>query len=565
MKKLNSITGKVVSLVSVSMIVVVCIVMLIVIPKAKSNLSKQTEDYMVDLAKITGDEIDTIKAERGSAVALNASTLGRIVGDIAVRDISSSYTYIVSGDGTMLYHPTPEKIGQPVENDAVKQIVSQIEQGEIPEPDLIKYDFKGVKKIASYYVDSSASFIVVVTADEHEIFAGMREITIIGIVVAVCVLIFYIFITALFAIKIVKPITVLNQEIKKMSGLDFTKNPDLEKYTARGDESGEISTSVIELETKLEEFMAEVKDMADRVYAASDNMTQSVVDSIETMSQVETATNEVATGAGNQADETQKATEHVITMGNMIVDTTNDVDELRSTSKEMNSAGDDAVQILTQLSAINDKTRESVELVSKQTTVTNDCVTDIRAAVEMITEIASETNLLSLNASIEAARAGEAGRGFAVVADEITKLAASSSATASQIKEISNTVITAVSDLANEANNVVNFMKDRTIGSYTELVEVGRKYQGDSKIMFDKMQDFAQVSAGLLAQVEDSNKAVEAISHAAQEAGNGVVDLADNVTMISDNMAVIQENNDKNDSYADELIAKIQDKIQPVE
>ena len=517
MKKLNSITGKVVSLVSVSMIVVVCIVMLIVIPKAKSNLSKLTEDYMVDLAKITGDEIDTIKAERGSAVALNASTLGRIVGDIAVRDISSSYTYIVSGDGTMLYHPTPEKIGQPVENDAVKQIVSQIEQGEIPEPDLIKYDFKGVKKFASYYVDSSASFIVVVTADEHEIFAGMREITIIGIVVAVCVLIFYIFITALFAIKIVKPITVLNQEIKKLSGLDFTKNPDLEKYTARGDESGEISTSVIELETKLEEFMAEVKDMADRVYAASDNMTQSVVDSIETMSQVETATNEVATGAGNQADETQKATEHVITMGNMIVDTTNDVDELRSTSKEMNSAGDDAVQILTQLSAINDKTRESVELVSKQTTVTNDCVTDIRAAVEMITEIASETNLLSLNASIEAARAGEAGRGFAVVAAEIQKLAEQSNTSAKQIEEI-------ITKITQESEKSVAIM-----GEIKGIIE-----QQNQDVLATQ-ESFKKVKTGIASSLQG----IQSITDRTEQLDAARVQVVD---IVSDLSAIAEEN-----------------------
>ena len=517
MKKLNSITGKVVSLVSVSMIVVVCIVMLIVIPKAKSNLSKLTEDYMVDLAKITGDEIDTIKAERGSAVALNASTLGRIVGDIAVRDISSSYTYIVSGDGTMLYHPTPEKIGQPVENDAVKQIVSQIEQGEIPEPDLIKYDFKGVKKFASYYVDSSASFIVVVTADEHEIFAGMREITIIGIVVAVCVLIFYIFITALFAIKIVKPITVLNQEIKKLSGLDFTKNPDLEKYTARGDESGEISTSVIELETKLEEYMAEVKDMADRVYAASDNMTQSVVDSIETMSQVETATNEVATGAGNQADETQKATEHVITMGNMIVDTTNDVDELRSTSKEMNSAGDDAVQILTQLSAINDKTRESVELVSKQTTVTNDCVTDIRAAVEMITEIASETNLLSLNASIEAARAGEAGRGFAVVAAEIQKLAEQSNTSAKQIEEI-------ITKITQESEKSVAIM-----GEIKGIIE-----QQNQDVLATQ-ESFKKVKTGIASSLQG----IQSITDRTEQLDAARVQVVD---IVSDLSAIAEEN-----------------------
>ena len=182
-----------------------------------------------------------------------------------------------------------------------------------------------------------------------------------------------------------------------------------------------------------------------------------------------------------------------------------------------------------------------------------------------IMEIADQTNLLALNASIEAARAGEAGKGFAVVADEITKLAASSGATASQIKEISNTVITAVSDLANEANNVVSFMKERTIGSYTELVAVGRKYQDDSKIMFDKMQDFAHVSQELLDQVKESNQSVEAINNAAQESVKGISDLTDNVANISEHMSVIQENNDNNDHFANDLIVKIQTKLNQIQ
>ena len=189
----------------------------------------------------------------------------------------------------------------------------------------------------------------------------------------------------------------------------------------------------------------------------------------------------------------------------------------------------------------------------------------IMALTADIMEIADQTNLLALNASIEAARAGEAGKGFAVVADEITKLAASSGATASQIKEISNTVITAVSDLANEANNVVSFMKERTIGSYTELVAGGRKYQDDSKIMFDKMQDFAQVSKELLGQVKDSNQSVEAINNAAQESVKGISDLTDNVANISEHMSVIQENNDNNDHFANDLIGKIQTKLNQIQ
>ena len=156
-----------------------------------------------------------------------------------------------------------------------------------------------------------------------------------------------------------------------------------------------------------------------------------------------------------------------------------------------------------------------------------------------ILEIADQTNLLALNASIEAAHAGDAGRGFAIVADEITKLAASSSETAEQIKEISASVLNAVSGLASEAENVVTFMKDKTMGSYDKLVEVGRKYQGDSKIMFDKMQDFSYVSQSLLEQVADSNKSVDAIRTAAGETEQSLNSIMDNMDEIDDSIKEI--------------------------
>lgn len=207
---------------------------------------------------------------------------------------------------------------------------------------------------------------------------------------------------------------------------------------ASKDESGDIGRAIGNLQNKLANVVGEIIKKSEEVRHSSTVLEEEAKECTTAVEQVEGAVMEIADGATMQASDTQQASDDVMQMGNMVKQTNQNVEQLKNNANDMEKMGFTASDTLKELEKVNERAKDSIGVIYEQTNTTNESVSKIGTAVSLITAIAEETNLLSLNASIEAARAGEQGRGFAVVAAQIQKLAEQSNESARQIEEIIN-------------------------------------------------------------------------------------------------------------------------------
>lgn len=175
---LHSMRTKVILIVLFSILITIVTLLVFIQSTVEETMSKTIQNYMGDVCYATGSSLDSAITQ-GKADISNPEILKPLVGQISINGVSSSYAYVVSTDdnGTMLYHPTADKIGQPVENSVVKELLSEIHGGTIPENDVISYDFNGAEKYAAYYITEDVSAILVITADHEDLFTAITSVT----------------------------------------------------------------------------------------------------------------------------------------------------------------------------------------------------------------------------------------------------------------------------------------------------------------------------------------------------------------------------------------------------
>ena len=277
-----------------------------------------------------------------------------------------------------------------------------------------------------------------------------------------------------------------------------------EKLLKRKDEIGDLSRGTMTLRDAMKSVIRDISENAKKLLSTSQILGTAADNTNGTMSQVQQAVSLVVDNSSEQAKNSRNTSDHMKIMGENITETTAEVQNLDQNATFMHSSSENASATLEKLCGINE---QMLAQVQQQTNRTNDSVQKIQQATTIISSIAEETNLLSLNASIEAARAGESGRGFAVVAGQIKKLAEQSDQSSQEIEQIASTLIRD-SSLAVESMQSMQQIITSQSESMAETQNIVKEVLGE---IGNSMQSIRQIKASTQRLEDSRNEVVQAV------------------------------------------------------
>ena len=419
-----------------------------------------------------------------------------------------------------VYHPAyPNAIIDGLGIDDSTEMENYISTIKASETGKGNFKYQGVKRLLYWDTIPGMNWRIGLTISQDEVFEKVTMLLHISIIVCIVAIVMTTIMIIYQATGIAKAAAVVANSLAHLRDGEFVKITGAKKRT---DEIGLMTQATNEVIEKLDSIVSNIKESATSLGSSSEELADMANQISQTAEDVSNAVQEIATGATQQADEIQSATENVGRIGEAINDVQNSTENLSGITQRMKEASEISSSSLASLQESSLEMTAKIDEISSTIETTQNAVLNINDKVEGITSIATQTNLLSLNASIEAARAGEAGKGFAVVAEEIGQLAANSRQLADDIK-------IEMEKLLNESKAAVTASEDVKQGNIKQQTALG---------------DTLNAVNGMLSDITDTVGGVELISQGAEtcdNSKNAVVDTMSALSAISEENAASSE------------------------
>lgn len=436
-KKRGTFAAKIIVMVILAVIVSNVSCMVFILESSKKQVTDSVKHTMVDVVNTTSKIMENEISNSG-VDDLDYDGYANNLSGVKLEGMDSAYMYVVKNDGTMLYHPTKEKVGQSVENAVIKGVVQQLQDGKKPETAVVEYVFNGTTKYSAYTILNNEN-ILVLTADESEALAGITTVTGVAIGISAIVVLIAIIISFIMGRRLMRPLVKVSTIIEDVANGNI--EADFSGVKESNDEIGLIIGKMKELTQSLGSIVGKIRNSSDTMSSNSYELNDTSSQTLAANNEISKAVEDVAEGSTGMAASISKINENLLEMSNETKDINASVDEIKNQTVAVQDSSKIMNDKIKSMQDSSHKMDEGISAISKRIETVNTTVDKVSNIVSVIEEISSETNLLSLNASIEAARAGDAGKGFAVVAQEIRVLSDNTNTELENIKQIISSLV----------------------------------------------------------------------------------------------------------------------------